>query len=749
MQSIIISVRLPMMLALFLASTLPGGETLAYFRPLPPDGMPPGGAFAQVRQITTGGLVAAAGIRVGDRIAGVDGMAVNDARDLCLIIAQLPLDCRSVQLQYLRDGQHRTATITATILTPDLGWRLINAPEPAGDFVAAAAAWGLPLDADQAFLIRDLPARFAGMLYAARPAAPPATTPGWLAELTADYLALATERFEAVGSHPSGAPLPELRDLHDHWRRLARFLAAGGMPDDLATLGADPAYLAFTFPHPHLPKPPLGTPPLEPVLLDLLGRMRDDARADRDARLAYCQRLATLPDPGLDFLQDLRRALVADWQYSHHLATHRSLTDEEARDRLRQRLAGLQDGADAVLARAGEIIVAVAADAPTDAAAALGRLADRSPYLAWRVHRLAIPLARHLVHQPTAVLRALEEVGTARQLTARSRLEAFYAACAERHPDLRPLLATQNLSRLDGVSRTLLDDPLPFCRAVTPDWPRMLLARRGDEIQADTWQAYALARATDARFLDLAEATFAAERIWELVGRSAKQQHLVALAAGAAAGGDFATAVAILKPLANQAGSPGLLTRQLAAYRRGELGVESLPLLTSEHDDGHGMTWQEVAGERFGPCRIARPGGGLCAEGGLFAGQAAGCWRYYHDDGRTLKSEGRMWRDCRLGRWRHYHPDGTLESEGSYDGSSPEARTGMWTSFHPNGRRAMTGFWHRGRRYGEHLSWHDNGQLASRGTYQADRIQGIELTWDREGGGHDPSLPESPGVPEF
>ncbi len=688
---------------------------------------------AVVAAVDAGSPAGKAGLAIGDRLIGIDGRRVHDAREIRLLRSAMP--SRHDQETWTIERGQQCLTLTVAGLDPFRSTgATLSVPADVPDCAALLAPLGVPMPAADAEALRWLPGRvshaFADWLGSPSGAKSVRDAP-WIGAWVATYLHVL--RGEPVTQPTTAIPEPFLEQLDQFHRAIAGHRAAGKPSCALEELGCDAWFCALFYPYPAGTAAAFGTPTLSPQMVAVLRRLYDDPLGSWPQRHFVATHL-TMQPRGLErYLHDISCALIdfPSWyEMRFHMLLERGVQDWDPASRpgmlaeLTRRFAAQVDDADA----AGVALCVALASAGRcgDANQVTATLATRSPYLAWRARELARFVVQR--HGTPADLAILTDDAARNPYAGPAPYPEIYGGTQ---------LSCPSLASLAGGCDADPQHGLPALFRARPELVAAGLERRFWSPDRDHWSVYdacgqginntAWRIASRQPYADAGQALQCAQMILSVTGGGEwlDVDTKDTVAACLARGGDFTAAVRMEQEAVAQL--PPLWPAQLAEFSK-RLALYQAHQVADEPRAADEPTDELVE------ARLAWPGGQPRAQGHTCAGARTGPWRFYDATG-ALEATCSYWAGVVDGPARSYYADGTVKIEGFF--SNWGERTGRWRCWHPGGMLASDGTYVLNGRVpqkcGEWLWFDAAGHRLESGNFSYDQRVGPWAAWDRAG----------------
>ena len=656
---------------------------------------------------------------VGDRLVGI-----ADPREALLRIARQPLERDGVELEIERAGARQRVTVDRVHLERHL--RVMN--WTAGGAKALAE---LGIAGDAASLDR-IPGRVLAHLIAGGKAP-------WVAAAVATWLAVEA----GADVPPAGEPAadPFIARCEALWRKAAE---GDPVPDPWAW-GVDPDFAALYLPYPAVPGPALGNftctdPVFLKLVLDAVGQSPD---ASLPARRQQANRHVGEGNGTTAFIGQVKAAILDSDRHGGWPFRSGLIWEQPARLRVLQELRDMyaQGGADQPLVAMALIGPLVMENAGDELVTVVEQLRTVSPLFARRAFVLADSAASMHPGGAQAFAR-LKDIDRDRPFLSRPQRIAFYRVLLERtNSDDRSMFA--DYDPVHGHPAALRADPAAVGLALSRWWDAERKQGQERKVLVERLNHIAWWLAVDPRCVDADGARELAEQLRHLQGRRLPGFVLDTVAACAARGGDFATAIRFQElAIANNRSEDRGFTARLALFRKQVpfAETEEFKLLPQRREREQWLDGtlklegrRQIAGnQRFGWWRTFDEQGRLQEEQAWREDKPLGLVRRFHPNG-GVQELGAHVDGIKVGRWRTFDAAGLLLREEWWQGNQNDERTRWSTTWHPDGKPAEAGPWLNNRQDGFWQAWRADGKPASAGLYDQGEPSGKWRTWDGAG----------------
>ena len=658
-------------------------------------------------------------LQVGDRLVGI-----AEPRETLLRIARQSLERDGVELEIERAGLRQRVTVDRVHLERHL--RVMN--WTAGGAKALAA---LGISGDAASLDR-IPGRVLAHLVAGGKAP-------WVATAVATWLAV------EAGAEVPPAGVPAADPFIARCEALWRTAADGDPLPDPWAWGVDPDFAALYLPYPAVPGPALGN--FACTDQAFLKMVQDAVGQSPDASLpARRQQAYRQVDEGHGTTRYLGQVKAAILDGDHHGGwpfRSRLIWEKPERLLVIEELRGMhaRGGADQPLVALALIGPLVMENAGDELVTVVEQLRTVSPLLAWRAFVLA---GRAAGRHPggTQAFARLQDIDRDRPFLIRPKRMAFYRLLLDRL-DLEGRSMFADYDPVHGHPASLRADPAAVGLALSRWWDVEVEQGQERKVLVERLNHVAWWLAVDPRCIDAESARELADQLRHLQGRRLHGFVLDTVAACAARGGDFPTAIRFQElAIANIRGDDHGFMARLALFRTQVPFAETeefklLPQRREREQWPDGTLKREgrrqIAGnQRFGWWRTFDEKGRLQEEQAWREDQPLGLVRRFHPNG-GVQELGAYADGIKVGRWRTFDAAGRLLREEWWRGNKRDERTRWSTVWHPDGKPAEAGPWLNNRQDGFWQAWRTNGTPASAGRYVQGEPSGNWRTWDGAG----------------
>ena len=542
---------------------------------------------------------------------------------------------------------------------------------------------------------------------------------------------------------PAGTPAadPFIARCEALWRKAAE---GDPLPDPWAW-GVDPDFAALYLPYPAVPGPALGNftgtdQAFLQLVQDAVGQSPD---ASLPARRTQAYRHVGEGDGTTRYIGQVKAAILdsrdhGGWPFRSGLIWEKPARLQVLAE-LRAKYA--QGGVDQPLVAMALIGPLVMENAGDELVTVVEQLRTVSPLFA----RLAFVLADSAagMHPGGAPAFAkLKDLDRERPFLVRPKRMAFYRLLIDRiNLDDRMMFA--DYDAVHGYPAALRADPGAVGVALSRWWDAQGRQVQEHQVLVTRLNNIAWWLAVDPRCIDADGARELAEQLRHLQGRALPSFVLDTVAACAARGGDFATAIRFQElAMASNRGEDRGYTARLALFRTEVpfAETEEFQLLPQRREreqwpDGtlklEGR--RQIAGnQRFGWWRTFDDKGRLQEEQAWREDKPSGLVRRFHPDG-GVREFGAYADGVKVGRWRTYDAAGHLLREEWWKGDRIDERTRWSTTWHPGGKPAEAGPWLNNRQDGFWQAWRADGAPVSAGLYDQGDPSGKWRTWDAAG----------------